>query len=924
MSNCFEVLARSAIVSAKREGCDQLGQGYISPLHNIKLEWSSGMSSPCDVGHDLNPFQFQYMGDGLNGRRGLNQHHQHYHSKQLNQGGAFVSASEVMKETTDVSTESSVVYNAWGSHDGGGTLLENRRINLLKSVEEQWWVDVLASRSMVIPSTLFQQENIACVEFGVPRHQVEDPRCMALTHSEDSAIVKWLSGDGQIHGQSEIQRAQTTGDMDNVMFEQDLLSSNQTQFGQHLGDDLLSSHGLHDLNYRETFSSHLSSSISHPPASCEPKSDSKFLHDHTSLPRAFTFPSPVHDISLNLANHTGVSASMIATPFLNMDEPGGPSVSATAPVVGATRFSPDAFSTAEYYAQYFLFGNSTSEGQLSYRNTNAVHQTSLLVDEGPAVLRGILPTSPSSVHSLCPNMSSFTSAYFHQEIDKLFEERSPLQPVISSLAIADSPSQQILIPPAMSGEYPISPQLSWNLEKMPFQLHQSCQENGSPKVNCAWKADTLQDCVGGAFSPLPSASSFSLSSNHTGLSAYYIGDDRKHEDAKLDTGQMEGGVIPEGGLTIVHLLLRAAEAVDIGNVDMAKAILARLNQHISPNREKSIHRVAHYFCEALVTRIIGVENLTTQLFQNRTLSSIEEFHRINAYVRFCEVSPYPKFAHFTANQAILEVLEGEEAMHVIDFQMGAGAQWASFLQDIASLRTAGKLVPTIRLTAVGTRADEIHVTGANLCNFARMLNISLEFQAVVTRPECLDVSMLGLRDNEAVAGNFIFSLHELLDGETSDGLSAVLKSVLDARPRVVTTVEQEANHSSTSFQQRFSEALQYYVFLFDSLTSSLQAGADSSANSGIESYLLAPEIMNIVACDGVSRVERHERLEQWRERMLAAGFSPRPLSDASLFQAEKLVSQISARHGFQVSRDQGGLLLGWQGRPLLAASSWIC
>ncbi|KAG0572833.1 hypothetical protein KC19_VG128400 [Ceratodon purpureus] len=746
MSNCFEVLARSAIVSAKREGCDQLGQGYISPLHNIKLEWSSGMSSPCDVGHDLNPFQFQYMGDGLNGRRGLNQHHQHYHSKQLNQGGAFVSASEVMKETTDVSTESSVVYNAWGSHDGGGTLLENRRINLLKSVEEQWWVDVLASRSMVIPSTLFQQENIACVEFGVPRHQVEDPRCMALTHSEDSAIVKWLSGDGQIHGQSEIQRAQTTGDMDNVMFEQDLLSSNQTQFGQHLGDDLLSSHGLHDLNYRETFSSHLSSSISHPPASCEPKSDSKFLHDHTSLPRAFTFPSPVHDISLNLANHTGVSASMIATPFLNMDEPGGPSVSATAPVVGATRFSPDAFSTAEYYAQYFLFGNSTSEGQLSYRNTNAVHQTSLLVDEGPAVLRGILPTSPSSVHSLCPNMSSFTSAYFHQEIDKLFEERSPLQPVISSLAIADSPSQQILIPPAMS-----------------------------------------------------------------------------------------------------------AEAVDIGNVDMAKAILARLNQHISPNREKSIHRVAHYFCEALVTRIIGVENLTTQLFQNRTLSSIEEFHRINAYVRFCEVSPYPKFAHFTANQAILEVLEGEEAMHVIDFQMGAG-----------------------------------------------------------------------LRDNEAVAGNFIFSLHELLDGETSDGLSAVLKSVLDARPRVVTTVEQEANHSSTSFQQRFSEALQYYVFLFDSLTSSLQAGADSSANSGIESYLLAPEIMNIVACDGVSRVERHERLEQWRERMLAAGFSPRPLSDASLFQAEKLVSQISARHGFQVSRDQGGLLLGWQGRPLLAASSWIC
>lgn len=795
----------------------------------------------------------------------------------------------------------------------------------MRAVEEQWWVAALAPGSMVIPSTLFQQDNTALnahVELGIPRHHVEDLQSMLLMQPADLTIMKWLLDDGQTNGQDEIQPAQSMRDMDTVMCEQDLPSSNQHQLGHHLGDDLLRRQVLHEFNYRDTLSSRLGSSISYSPVSPESISDPKILHSHTSLPRAVSLPSRLHDTLLNPLNRSEASASTIDIPFSSRDEQDGHSFSAPTSLVGATRFSPNSFSAAGYYAQNLLFGNFISEGQFSHRNTYEVHQTSLVVEDGPAIMQGSQSTLPSLVHSSSPNSLPFMPAYYYQETDKLLELRSVLQPSSSS-AIGDSQAQQIISPIAMSANYPPSLQRSWNPGKNPLQLHQTCPENGSLKVNCNWKQETLKNRIGGALSPLSSVPAFNLSLKHTGGSFCHIGTDRKREDAKLDTGQ-EGGVIPEGGLAIVNLLLRAAEAVDIGNVEMAKAILARLNQHISHHREKSINRVAHYFREALVTRLIGVENFAAQLSPDRTLSSLEEFHKISAYVRFCEVSPYPKFAHFTANQAILEVLEGEDAMHVIDFQMGAGAQWASFLQDIASLRAAGKLVPMLRLTAIGTRADEMHATGANLCNFARMLNISLEFQAVVTRPEFLDVSMLGLRDNEAVAGNFIFSLHELLDGETSHSLSAVLKSLLDARPRIVTTVEQEANHSSTSFQQRFSEALQYYVFLFDSLTSSLEAGVDSSSNSSIESYLLAPEIMNIVACDGVSRVERHERLEQWRVRMLAAGFSPRPLSDASQFQAEKLVAQISVRRGFKVTRDQGGLLLGWQGRPLLAASSWTC
>ena len=927
MSDCFEVLARSAIVSTKREDCDQLCQGYALPLQNVSLEWPSEMSSRDDARYESSPFHQSYMGYNLDDRRGLNSHLQHHYSKQLSQGGAFMSSSGVSPEPPVVSTEGSMVINTW-SCDGGDYILQKVRNNQMKPVEEQWWADVFAPGSVIIPSTLSELENNslnATLEFGVPRQHVEGLERMLLAQAADPTITKRFSGDCQFYGHGNTHPVLGSTDMDTVMFEQDSWSSNQYQSGHHSVDNMLSRQIPQECTAGDAFSS-LNSSVSRSSSYPKPNSDSSFLHSsYSSLPRALSLSSQLYDISLNSLNDSRAPGPpFIATPITSIDGPGGHSFPALGSFVGAMPLSPNAPATEEYYARSLLVGKSISEGQLSHKNVHSVHEASL-VEAGAVSMQGRLSSSPSSVHAPNINFPSFTSGFCYQENDKEVGQRSIILRSFSSLVSTDSQNQPMKTPSVMSREYLLQRQRPWNGERVPSQWNRACPENRSPEATGLWKSETVEHRTGCGLSPLSSVPGFNPSSpRHANSSFQQAGVERKLEDVKLDTGQMEGGVIPEGGLAIVNLLLRAAEAVDIGNAEMAKAILARLNQHISPTREKSIHRVAHYFREALVTRLMGVENFVAQLSQDRTLSPLEEFHKINAYVRFCEVSPYPKFAHFTANQAILEALDGEEAMHIIDFQMGAGAQWASFLQDIASLKAAGKVISKVRLTAVGTRADEIRATGANLCNFARMMNIALEFQAVVTRPECLDVSMLGLRDNEAVAGNFIFSLHELLDGEMSNGLSTVLKSVLKARPKVVTTVEQEANHSGPFFQQRFSEALQYYMFLFDSLTSSLEAGADSSANSSIESYLLAPEIMNIVACDGVARVERHERLEQWRLRMLAIGFSPRPLSVASQVQAERLVTQISTRGGFQVSRDQGGLLLGWQGRPLLAASSWVC
>ncbi|KAG0595617.1 hypothetical protein M758_UG182100 [Ceratodon purpureus] len=919
MTDCFEVLERSVIVSTKREVCDQLGQLYALSLQNVKLEWPSGMSSSGDARHETTPFQSSYTGFSLGDRRGLNSHLQHYYSKQFSQGGSSMNSDGMCSQPLVVSTESSTGIDTWSCCEVGGSVSQKARINQTRPAEEQGWVDVLAPGSLVVSSTLSQLENNglnATLDFGVPRHHIEDVERMFLPQASDPAILKWFLGDGQMYGQGDIQPLLGSRDLDTMMFEQDSWSSNQYQSCHHNVGNSLSRQVLHECTTGDTFAS-LIPSISLSSSSSKLNSDSSFLQSsYSCLPRAVSLPSHLDDISLNFLSRTEFTGPpLIANPIASIDGTGGNSVSGSRPFTGVLPSSPNAPAAGEYYPRSLLVGNSMTGGQLSY----SVHEASFAMEEEPVTMQGSLSSALSSVPA--PNLPSLTSGYYHQEIDQEVGQRNIMVRSFASLVSNDSENQAMKSPSVMSWDYLLQRQRSWTGGRVCSPWN----ENRRPEATGQFKSENVLNSTGYTLSPFLSVPLlFPSSPQHAGCSFQQAGVERESEDVKPDTGQMEGGVIPEGGLAIVNLLLRAAEAVDIGNAEMAKAILARLNQHISPTREKSIHRVAHYFREALVTRLLAAENFVAQLSQDRTLTPLEEFHKINAYVRFCEVSPYPKFAHFTANQAILEALDGEEAMHIIDFQMGAGAQWASFLQDIASLKAAGKVISKVRLTAVGTRADEIRATGANLCNFAQMMNIALEFQAVVTRPECLDVSMLGLRDNEAVAGNFIFSLHELLDGETSNGLSSVLESVLKARPKVVTTVEQEGNHSGPFFQQRFSEALQYYMFLFDSLTSSLEAGADSSVNSSIESYLLAPEIMNIVACDGVARVERHERLEQWRVRMLKMGFSPRPLSVASQVQAERLVNQISARAGFQVSRDQGGLLLGWQGRPLLAASSWIC
>ncbi|GMJ07837.1 RESTORATION ON GROWTH ON AMMONIA 2, GIBBERELLIC ACID INSENSITIVE [Hibiscus trionum] len=140
------------------------------------------------------------------------------------------------------------------------------------------------------------------------------------------------------------------------------------------------------------------------------------------------------------------------------------------------------------------------------------------------------------------------------------------------------------------------------------------------------------------------------------------------------------------------------------------------------------------------------------------------------------------------------------------------------------------------------------------------------------------------------------------------------------KPKILTIVKEEANHNSPVFVDRFTEALHYYSSLFDSLEGSKVA--PPSQDLVMSELYLGRQICNVVACEGVDRVERHGTLAQWRTRMETSGFSPVHLGSNAYKQASMLFALFAGGDGYRVEENDGCLMLGWHTRPQIATSAW--
>ncbi|XP_022771929.1 DELLA protein GAI-like [Durio zibethinus] len=367
----------------------------------------------------------------------------------------------------------------------------------------------------------------------------------------------------------------------------------------------------------------------------------------------------------------------------------------------------------------------------------------------------------------------------------------------------------------------------------------------------------------------------------------------------------------ETGVRLVHTLMACAEAVQQDNLKLADALVNHIGL-LAVSQAGAMRKVATYFAEALARRIYRIY---PQDSLDPSSTDILQMH-------FYETCPYLKFAHFTANQAILEAFATANTVHVIDFGLKQGMQWPALIQALA-LRPGGP--PAFLLTGIGPpqpdNTDALQQVGRKLHQFAETIGVKFKFRGLVANSLAdLEPEMLEIRTAEvdAVAVNSVFELHRLL--ARPGGIEKVLSSIKALKPKILTAVEQEANHNGPIFLERFTEALHYYSSLFDSLEGS--GVAPPNQDLVMSELYLGRQICNVVACEGMDRVERHETLTQWRTRMETAGFSPVHFGSNAYNLVSMLLARFARGDGYRVEENNGCLTLGWHTRPLIATSAW--
>nr|XP_043625060.1 scarecrow-like protein 23 isoform X1 [Erigeron canadensis] len=386
------------------------------------------------------------------------------------------------------------------------------------------------------------------------------------------------------------------------------------------------------------------------------------------------------------------------------------------------------------------------------------------------------------------------------------------------------------------------------------------------------------------------------------------------QDQNIDT--RDTNIIEEAessGLRLLGLLLQCAECVAVDNLDQANNLLPEISERSSPFGS-SPERVAAYFAEALQARIISSYLGTYSPLSLKKLAQAQTQKICYALQSYNSISPFIKFSHFTANQAIFQALEGEDGVHIIDLDIMQGLQWPGLFHILASRPRALK---SLKITGVGSSLELLEATGRRLHDFANSLNLPFEFVPLEGKIGNLinkDImNTLGVASSETLVVHWMH--HCLYDVTGSDHSTLKLLHLL--KPKLITIVEQDLSHAGT-FLGRFVEALHYYSALFDAVGDGLES--ENVERYTVEQQLFGCEIKNIVAVGGPKRTGE-VKVERWGEELGRVGFRPVSLAGNPAAQASLLLGMFPWK-GYTLVEENGCLKLGWKDLSLLTASAW--
>ncbi|KAK6133203.1 hypothetical protein DH2020_033039 [Rehmannia glutinosa] len=351
-------------------------------------------------------------------------------------------------------------------------------------------------------------------------------------------------------------------------------------------------------------------------------------------------------------------------------------------------------------------------------------------------------------------------------------------------------------------------------------------------------------------------------------------------------------------MDLKQLLIACAETVSEADtlslserkvaITASEALMDMLEKRVSVSGEP-LQRLSAYLLEGLRARLLSSGSIIYKKLKCNEPKGSELMSYMHVLYQIC---PYYKFAYISANAVIGEAMENENRIHIIDFQIAQGSQWVSFIQAL-SRRPRGP--PHIRITGVDdsesayARGGGLQLVGERLARVAESCGVPFEFHGAAMSGCEVQLESLQVQHGEALAVNFPYILHHMPDESvsTTNHRDRLLRLVKSLSPKVV------------MLTQRVK-------------------GRQTAINA--EEHCVAKDVVNIIACEGNDRVERHELFGKWRLRLSMAGFSPIPLSSSVSNSVRGMLKEYSSN--YRLAEGNGALYLGWKNRALVTSSAW--
>ncbi|KAK6930268.1 Transcription factor GRAS [Dillenia turbinata] len=373
---------------------------------------------------------------------------------------------------------------------------------------------------------------------------------------------------------------------------------------------------------------------------------------------------------------------------------------------------------------------------------------------------------------------------------------------------------------------------------------------------------------------------------------------------------------------LVRLLLASAEKISCQQFNCAQKLLNLCN-YMSSDTGNPVQRIVFYFSEALQERIN--QETGTVMSKSSAYGKDDSFDVKQAMLTSNHSSlslyqqiPIFQVAEFTAVQAILENLALAKKVHLIDFGIRSGVQWVLLMQ--AFLARGDSSLELLKITAVGTTAKEnFEDIGKHLSSFAATLNFPFSFDIVMVQDmKFLKESLFKVEDDEVVVVYAPIYLCTLIS--KPDRLESLMRVIKKLNPLIMVIIEVEANHNSSIFLNRFTEALFFYGAFFDCLETCMTR--NDQARMMTEALHLSEGIRNIVATNGAERAIWHVKNDIWRAFFARFGLTEMDLSTSALYQASLLVEKFTCGRYCTLDMDEKALLIGWKGTPIHSLSIW--